>query len=42
VKAVQNSEKIDLIRLEGTYRVSTMKIDWKEVQKMTYQITNLP
>jgi hypothetical protein len=30
VKAVQNSKKIDLIHLEGTYRVSTMKIDWKE------------
>jgi hypothetical protein len=30
VKAVQNSEKINLIRLEGTCRVSTMKIDWKE------------
>jgi hypothetical protein len=27
---VQNSEEIDLIRLEGTCRVSTMKIDWKE------------
>jgi hypothetical protein len=30
VKTVQNSEKIDLICLEGTCRVSTMMINWKE------------
>jgi hypothetical protein len=27
---VQNDEKNNLLRLEGTYRVSTMIIDWKE------------
>jgi hypothetical protein len=40
-KAVQNSGKIDLIRLEGTCRVSTMIIDWKKAKKTTRRIDTI-